>query len=284
MPNDPSQIGIRIQHKWLGLEAAFSPRATQLKNRGSTDYLGLHLFSYGRKMAINAYFLNYNGYYLANYKSFDTLYRIGVFPLYPVMNTVNWGGSFTYIFNHKKFSLRSSYFMNEIQKRSAGSFILNMAYNNFIISNPEGIVPGEVKSRFNANTLIRSGSFQSISFIPGYVHTFVAWKKLFFTIGTSLGPMLQIIRINNERVVNNDSRTGLNYRASGRSGIGYNGNQFYISIVAMSDNFVYQIRNDRSISTSISEGRLIVGYRFPVSGGFLAKLSGQLNKVPIRFH
>lgn len=46
-PNDPSAIGIRFQHKWLGLSIAYSPKRLQNKNKGNTSELDLHCFAYG---------------------------------------------------------------------------------------------------------------------------------------------------------------------------------------------------------------------------------------------
>jgi hypothetical protein len=281
-PNDPNQLGIRIQHKWLGIELAFSPKSTQLKNRGSTDYFGLHLFSYGRKLAFNGYYLNYEGYHLTNYKTFDTLNIIGRFPVYPMMNTTNWGGSLTYIFNHKKFSLRSVYFLNEIQKKSAGSFTLNMAYNNFSFSNPGGLVPNEVSKKFTASALIQSGQFQSVSLIPAYYHTFVAWKRFFFTLGAGLGPMLQLIQLSSN-IDNDEFLSGVSIRGNARSAFGYNGTSFYISVAGATDNFTYNMGQERRISTVISESRIILGYRLKATG-LLKKGSDLMEKVPIRYN
>lgn len=282
-PNDPNQLGIRLQHKWLGIELAFSPRSTQLKNRGNTDYFGLHLFSYGRKMAFDVYYLSYTGYHLTNYKAFDTLKSAGVFPTYPSMNTNNWGGSFTYIFNHKKFSLRSSYFSNEIQKKSAGSFTVNIAYNNFSFSNPGSIVPSEVQKLFNPSAVISMGRFKSVSLIPAYNHTLVAWKRFFFTIGLGVGPMVQFISLSKMTTEDDEFTTGISVRGNGRIAFGYNGKRFYITAAGASDNFNYNMGQERKISSLISESRITVGFRLGASG-ILKKVSELLDYIPIRYN
>ena len=68
--------------------------------------------------------------------------------------------------------------MNEIQRRSAGSFILGISVNALGIINPVNELPQLMLQSLPEEMLAR-GEFYGGSILPGYAHTFIL-RKLFF--------------------------------------------------------------------------------------------------------
>ncbi len=275
-PNDANTQGIRLQHKWLGIAVGYSPKSLQDEKRGTTEELDLHLFIYGKQNYFDIYYIGYTGFYIENYKKNDSLrLNYDSYPLLPNMKANGFGANYFYVFNHKKYSLRSSYLMNEIQRKSAGSFILGFSANALTVSNPIKEAP-----QLHLNTLpeerLVEGRFYSVSVLPGYAHTFVL-KKLFFTIAPTLGVVAQY-----QNFTNADNRVRVRntfaFRSIGRIALGYNSNRFYAAITGVNDSYNYQLAPKVQLNTQLSEARLIIGYRFKTKG-ITQKISNQMDKV-----
>lgn len=265
-PNDANTQGIRFQHKWLGIAFGYSPKQLQDGRRGTTEEMDLHLFMYGRRNYIDAYYIGYTGFYIENYKQNDSLNKnYNSFPLLPNMNANGFGVNYFYVFNHKKYSLRSSYLMNEIQRKSAGSFILGISVNSLGISNPINETPQLLAQTLPEEKLLK-GRFYGASVLPGYAHTFV-YKKIFFTIAPTLGFVTQ-----HQNFTNADNRTRvrntLALRSIGRIALGYNSNRFYAALTGVNDSYNYQLAPKVQLHTQLSEARVVVGYRFNTTSLF----------------
>lgn len=275
-PNDANTQGIRIQHKWLGIAFGYSPKQLQDEKRGTTKEMDLHLFMYGRRNYVDAYYIGYTGFYIENYKQNDSLRNnYTTYPLLPSMSANGFGVNYFYVFNHKKYSLRSSYLMNEIQRKSAGSFILGISANSLSITNPINETSQLPLQTLPEEKLVK-GRFYGASILPGYAHTFV-YKKLFFTLAPTIGIVAQ-----HQNFTNADDNTRvkntLALRSIGRIALGYNSERFFAAITGVNDTYNYQLAPRVQLHTQLSEARLVVGYRFYTTG-FLQKISNQMDKV-----
>jgi len=280
--NDIGGLGIRLQHKWLGLSLVYSPDQFQEPNKGKTSEFDLGVHMYGKKHIVDAFFIFYKGFYINNYKEVDSLRtRYNTYPILPEMRMRTVGLNYTYLFNHKKFSMRSSFLFNEIQKRSAGSALFNVSLSYLKLSNPDAIVPDELTLSFQNKDRIKSGAFYAASVMPGYAHTFVI-KRFFFTIAPSLGIMLQHHQFN----ADNNAQSNLlqiSGRGIARIAIGYNSNRFFIGMRSVADTYNYELNKNINLLLALGDARLHVGYRF-IPKGTLKAASNYMEKVPIRYY
>ncbi len=275
-PNDANTQGIRLQHKWLGIAFGYSPKSLQDETRGTTEEMDLHLFIYGKRNYFDVYYIGYTGFYIENYKKNDSLRKnFDSYPLLPNMRANGLGANYFYVFNHKKYSLRSSYLMNEIQRKSAGSFILGASVNSLSISNPLSESPQLLALTLSEERLV-NGMFYSASVLPGYAHTFIL-RKIFFTIAPTLGIVAQ-----HQNFTNADDkkrvRNTLAFRSVGRIALGYNSARFYAAITGVNDSYNYQLAPKVQLNTQLSEARLIIGYRFKTKG-IVQKISNQMDNI-----
>lgn len=221
-PNDVSAIGVRVQHKWLGVALTYSPKFIQPKEKGRTSEIDLHLYMYAKRHNIDAYYFNYSGLYIDNYRSNETLKSaFSSYPLLPEMKLTGAGVNYFYVVNHKKYSLRSSYLHNEIQKRSAGSFLMGASVNYLRFNNPSSILPNQLDSFSQPQEKLENGEFYVGSILPGYAHTFVL-KRLYFTIAPMIGVAFQYQDFNTENEPAPHKRFSASARSLARFGIGYN--------------------------------------------------------------
>jgi hypothetical protein len=276
-PNDVFNQGIKIQHKWFGLGIGFSPKKLQDDKRGSTDELDLHLYVYSKRQYLDAYFISYKGFYLENFKQNDTLKKYyNSFPLMPDLSIITTGLTYLHLFNHQKFSLRASFTQNEIQRKSAGSFVLGSSLNYMRMENSGNIIPKELRSIALADQQFVQVSFYDISILPGYAHTFV-YKRFYLTLVPMLGVALQYQNFStvDER---NPTRVSNGFRSLSKVSIGYNSDRFFCALTGTNDTYNYVLIPEVRLRTQISEARVIIGYRFNTTG-FIQKISNQMDKI-----
>lgn len=280
-PNDVSALGVRIQHKWLGVALTYSPKFLQPQKKGETTELDLHVYIYARRHNLDAYYFNYSGLYIDNYQSNAILKEAfkEEYPLLPDMRLEGAGINYFYVLNHKKYSLRSSYLHNEIQKKSAGSFLMGTSVNYLHFGNPSSILPNQLDSVSQPKEKLENGDFYVASVLPGYAHTFV-FRRIYFTIAPMIGVAFQYQNF----AVESESHTTRRFSASARSlarfGVGYNAERFYIGVTAVSDSYNYRLSKGVTVEMRVSDARLIVGYRF-APRGFVKKVSDKMDNLPI---
>ncbi len=264
-PNEAANIGIRLQHRWLGVAISYAPRNIQEDIRGRTDYMNLQLNSYGKKVGFDIYYTNYNGYYIENYKKFpelDSLYGHH-FPLRPDISTTALGANFYYIFNQKKYSYRSTFIQNERQKKSAGSFMLNGSVSYFNISGDSTIIHPNIKRHYEPAAQFKEGEFYSVSILPGYAHTFVAWQRFYFTFSAFVGIMGQYQSYGGGQNGYTE-RFVLLPRGLSKSGFGYNGKKFYTGFSSMIDTYDLPLSKKSRVTYVIGSISFFVGMRIAV--------------------
>lgn len=264
-PNESVNVGIRLMHKWLGLAFSVGLNNTQAERRGNTDYINFQLNSYGKKVGFDIYYSDYTGYYLENYKKFAELAEAygNRFPIRSDISTTTIGANTYYIFNHKKYSYRSTFVQNEIQKKSAGSLMLNASISYFRISGDSAIVPRRINSFYEEQTRFEDGNFHSVSLLPGYSHTLVLFKRFFITGALLLGVTGQYQEFSQE-----DESTQTRWvtlpRGMSRFGFGYNGNKFYAGLTSMADAYNLPLGNQSRLTYFIASGSIYFGMRLQV--------------------
>ncbi|MES2778805.1 MAG: DUF4421 family protein [Bacteroidota bacterium] len=265
-PNESIGIGLRMAHKWLILAVGYGPKNIQEKKRGSTDYLNITLNSYGKRFGFDAYYLAYTGYYISNpagIPNLGTFYGKD-FPILPDLSTLNVGCNVFYIFNNQKYSYRAPFVQNELQKRSAGSFILTASYSYYRLKSDTGIVPALAFSEIPPESRITEGSFNSISIMPGYSFTLVGFKRLFFTLSPSLGIMAQQQSYLIDNTPGTRSVIDVVPRAMSRFAFGYNGKRFYTGFTSIIDTYNVPLANKDFLMYTIGGGSFYIGYRITV--------------------
>lgn len=285
-PNDYASVGLRFMHKWFGVAVAYAPQNIQEKAKGTTSYTNVQLSGYGKKIGFDIYYLDYSGFYLFNSNQFDTLgLKKGDFLKRSDLSTLTFGANLYYIFNHKKFSYRSSFVQNEIQKHSAGSFMMNVSANYYSFRADSSIVPRMLEFNLSAAAGLKYGDFYNLCVMPGYGHTFVAAQRLFLTLSIFGGLNIQqqhyLADFKGQR--NEFDETVFIPRVMGRIGLGYNSNRFYCGIFTVGDTYNVPLGKAERMSYNIGSATLYLGYRFNVPKMLQNVSDGMDHVIPILF-
>jgi hypothetical protein len=278
-PNNQYSAGVRIHIFGIGLEVTTSiPFARKNAERyGETDVFDLAFNSVGEKWITEFGHHRYTGFYLK--PSWLALKRKeDVFPQRPDLEVKSTGLSTMYIFNHRRFSEAAPYLFTEHQANSSGSFLMGFTYAKFKISSPTAIISNEYQGHYETGADARFMDFESISFMPGYSHTFVH-KNFFLNLTAQAGPAHYWV---NFRPVGggNHYDIDINLAYAFRVGLGYNGDNFFYGIT-------YNARNSRSevletrFSASASTFRILAGLRIMEKGIFVKRLK-DLEKVILK--
>lgn len=282
-PNDYGAIGISVRLHWLGLAFGYAPKNLQEHFKGTTTYTNFKLSSYGKKIGFDLYYLDYSGFYLDNTKELLN----ANFPLRHYirqdLNTLNIGSNFYYIFNHKRYSYRSTFTQNEIQKHSAGSFMVNGSLNYFNIRADSSIVPKEIDvQKFSAEAKIKNGDFYNLSIMPGYGHTFVAFNYWFLTLSAYAGINFQQQHYTSElKDYKNEVFDQFEFipRGMARAGIGYNSPRFFAGINSVVDVYNLPLGKNEHISYSVGSASVYFGYHFNLPKA-ITKYTDKLKNFP----
>ena len=258
-------MGLGLTYKWFSLNVAFNFPFINNDDEiyGETSRFDFQSNVFAKKFSLNFFFQYYEGFYIANPQTFDPGWQNGdPYPVRDDVNSLAFGVSGFYIFNHKKFSYRAAFNFNERQKKSAGSFIVGGGVLNYRLrSDTSGLVPDEIFpdsiQAINFD-LVRLGSIFGMG---GYTHTFII-HNWYFNIGLNLGPGLSTTRIDLTNDVQLKNRTRVGLASDFRGSVGYNSEVFYVGLSWSTGAFIFNSSKDILITYSRSSVNFYVGYRF----------------------
>lgn len=266
-PNSNYKLGAGFHLFDLSIEATFSiPIAVRNQEiYGKTSSRDLQINMLTKSSGLDLYYQRYTGFY-KNDRARQPLPGDS-YPLRPDIETRNLGGSAFYVWNNKKFSIRSSYNFADRQVKSAGSFIIYGTINAFSVKGDSAIISANHRQDFGAGADFVDLRYTTFSIAPGYSYNLVL--KRFFVNGTlAIGPAHHWVHYRTEGgAEENDIVFNSSYTI--RVGTGYSGPRFFTGagFVLQSRVLTYQ---DIRFENSTSVFRLMVGYRFK-ERGFLQK-------------
>ena len=116
--NNPVNIGLGITWKHYTFSFSYGFDYLRDKKKGKTHSLEFQHHSYGQRIMYDIFLQQHEGLY-HDIENTDNKYT-----LHPDIQFDMYGGSLQYILNHKKFSARAAFNLNEKQVKSAGSFLI----------------------------------------------------------------------------------------------------------------------------------------------------------------
>jgi len=260
-PNGKTSIGLGFNYKWLGLGFGFSPGFMNTDNDiyGNTNRFDTQLNIYTQSFGVDAYFQYYNGFYLKNPDDFLE-WEQESFPLRSDMQSYSFGLS-TYFFTNKKhFSYKAAYKRNQIQKRSAGSFIYGAYFNANIAKTPDGFIPAVLPDSLSNYYSLDAFYTNSFGGSVGYTYTLVFLKRLYFnaSVVPAVGYRNSEFRYG-DQISKEDLE--LTFALTTRFALGYEGKHIYagLTLFSMIDSYKYE---SISISSSTGNVRFVIGKRF----------------------
>jgi hypothetical protein len=262
-PDRKVNLGIGISYKWFALDLAFNfgiGEQSNFENSKSTDFQGA-IFS--SKQYISGSYQYYYGYQYADFS--------GV-PKEDVPNnssrddirTMSTVIQYLFAFNYDKFSLKAPFIQNELQRKSAGSFLIGARFHLLNIDSDSSMVPSSAKDYFNEEIYLTSITGSSVIISVGYMYSFVFREHFYATLGLipGIGVNLGDFKSDIKQPFVAQVSTGW----STMNAIGYNSSRFFGGIQLIADNYSFKMKKDLILNQGHGKIKFHIGYRFG-SGG-----------------
>ncbi len=236
---------------------------------GKSKSTDLQINALTKSVGLDLYYQKYSGFYKD-----DERIKIpsGVsYPLRPDISTRNFGLSAFYVWNNKKFSIRSSYNYADRQVKGAGSFILYGTINSFSLAGDSAILSTSNQTEIGEGSDFKHLRYTTFSLAPGYSYNLVL-KRIYVNGTFAIGPAHHWVYYQPETgrghhdIVFNSSYTL-------RLAAGYSGHRFFTGAGFVLQSRVLKFKDIR-FENSTSVFRLVVGYRFKEKGFLKRKLLG----------
>lgn len=263
-PNNKFSFGMGMYIFELGIELAFAIplREQSIERFGESRSRDIGLNILAKRWGVDAFSQNYQGFYVT-----DANNRPASGEPYPQrrdIRTKNFGFTTYYLFNHQRFSLRSSFNYSERQLISKGSFILLGGLYTFRVSSDSSIVMENQQPFFGPEVDFTRLRYTTFGIAPGYSINLI-YKHFFLHTTLAIGPAHHWINYDLEGKPRTNHDITINSFFSGRLAVGYNGYRFFggISFVSQGSNLRF---GDVRFSHDNSVFKVLAGYRFDEFG------------------
>jgi hypothetical protein len=260
-PNTTLNLGVGASYKWATLNIAYGFGFLNPDDeKGKTQYLDLQFHGYSDKFALDFLGQFYKGFYLSPRGTSTT----GNLPqdryyIRPDMRINIIGGSYQYIFNHRRFSLRAPFLQTAWQKKSAGSFLAGVESYIGRIRSDSTITPVAVnKSAASLNET--KNNFFEFGVNAGYAYTLVIRKNFFLTGSASLS-----LDYGTNSLTKQEGKAqnwGISTNALTRLIGGYNSERWALSIIYINNGVQLQSTSEREMTLNTGNVRVSFVHRF----------------------
>ncbi len=256
-PNKTFSAGLGASYRFATLNLAFGILRPQ-ENRGKTRDIDIQVHNYGRKFTADLLLQTYKGFYLTDRRfSFpgDDYY------VRPDMAVNAFGGSFQYIFNHRKFSYRAVFQQTESQKKSAGSFLGGFEFYVGRFKGDSSLIP---KSAVVGGPpeIVNKMRFFEAGPNGGYAYTWVH-KNIFLMASASVSLNVSVNRFFGEDGSRNN--VGVSPNTFFRVATGYDARRWGVNVMLITTGLRFPAFDDRTFNMNSGRYHLNLIYRFEPS-------------------
>jgi hypothetical protein len=264
-PNNTASMGFGMYIFEVGVEVAFAIPINEEQKQifGESHSRDLQVNVLTKSWGVDLYFQKYSGFYKDDQRVKSAIDG----PNRADISTRNFGVAGFYVFNHREFSLRSSYNYSERQLKRRGSFILYGTINAFKADADSAMLSPAIRAGLGNGSDFEDITCTTLSVAPGYSYNYV-WRKFFINGTLTVGPAHHWVFYREE---DGTEHYDISFNATTylRLGVGYNSDRFFGGL-----GFVIQSRavtfEDIRFESASSTFRIMLGYRFKEKG-FLQK-------------
>lgn len=259
MPNYGINLGAGVAYKWFAVDLTFRIGIKGMDDFESSEFLDFQGRVFSSKQYLEGSLQYYFGHKINNIGGINV--PVGeIDRVRDDIRTINIGLSYLYAFNYDKFSLKAPFILNEVQRKSAGSFIFGASFDFFNMNADSSVIPSPLAEYFDEQLHLVDISTISLAANFGYMYTF-SWKERFFlTLG--LIPGLNF-NLGDSKAENRENfKWNVSYKIKAMNAIGYNGERFFTGIQLIGD--LNNVRLFKKGHTAFNYGhsKVFIGYRF----------------------
>ncbi len=260
-PNGNTNLGFGFNYKKFGLGIAFGLPRSEDRDRvyGKTQRFDVQGSMYGKKFGADGFFQAYKGYYNSNPKDFVD-WTNDAFPQLNTMRVLSVGLAAFYVFNSDRYSYRAAFVRDEMQKESAGSFLLGI-FGNFDESRTDsGFVPEEFPEDLRREIDVKEFQNLAMGISVGYAYNLIIKRRFIFGMALLPGFGYQRVTVKelNDNVKKEDQPAG---QLLTRIGLGYEHPSFYLGLTG-SVNLRSINLDPYDFNLATTQFRFVLGKRF----------------------
>ncbi len=249
-------VGIGLTYKILDADITFSLPKTRLleEDRENLDQFRFSLSYTGRKFAIRGLISDTKGMI-----SVDPMDR---FQSNADVHQYRISAQLTYIFNHQKYSYCAAMFQNELQRKTAGSFLLRLEPFYRGLGAGSGLVPPTYDKAATYGDQVGLKYLKAPGFLamPGYGVTITPFGERFFISPMIFGGTGLAFNFY-EGDLGEFTYTNVEWAAMAALNIGYNGDRTYLNLNITGDVNYTPLQPSYFTSSNLKIS-LTFGYRF----------------------
>lgn len=258
-PDRRLNLGVGLSYKWFAFDLAFNVGITEDSDFINSKYVDISGTIFSSKQFISASYQYYYGYQMSKIKGVEPE-EIPNSSIRDDIRTIHFGLQYFFAFNYDKFSLKSSFIHNEIQKKSAGSFVLGAGFGLYTISADSSIVPSSIQPNFDEAMHLTELNVTKASVGFGYMYTLILQKHFYVTLSLIPGLGLNLGDYKTEFRKPYDTHLFIGLKTM--NSIGYNSERMFGGIQFSSNFFRTSVEKKLNVHTGHGKAKIFIGYRF----------------------
>lgn len=259
LPNSWGSFGFGGSYRWFDLSlgiASFGKKDESIY--GKTTKLDIQSHIYLRSYMIDLFLQSYKSFYSESYYITNDSQKVY---LRPDIGLTQIGGSLYRILKSDKFSPKAAFSASEIQKRSAGTWVLGGKINIFGLLSDSSFTSTLLDTIFKSDFRFNSFVALMIGLQGGYLHNFKLknWI-LHISFMAGLANQMQNKKLSSQpdkNYVHTTTGITINFRFATT----YSKNRYYFILAAISDDYKYPLSNQIRLSHQFGRIDIVVGYR-----------------------
>lgn len=267
-PNNRYNIGIGINSRYVSfiLNTGIAVNKSNNDIKGKTKYSDYQFNVYGKKSIVDLSLQTYKGFYVENANDFEHYRDTQTLPyeMRPDVSVSALSLNHYYVFNHKRFSYRSSFAFTERQKKSAGSILLGSYLALFDVHAKSSLVSNSFAPYFDTTADIRNAGIINFGLNLGYTYTMIMKKNYYATLSYVQG--LGISKTATTRINNSKYQGGFRFssKQNVRVAVGYNSANFFCGTMGIFDFYYFDDKTRSDFNYTSGKFRIFAGYRFSI--------------------
>ena len=263
-PNTKTNLGVGATYRAFNISIGYGfDFINEKAEKGTTKYIDLQTRLYGVKWGVDLFGQFYKGYHIFP-KGFGINDK-DLFYIRPDLRVREIGVSAFHIYNNKKFSYRAAFLQSELQKKSAGSFLLggSIVFGN--INADSAFVPSLLANEYPQKDvhLLR---YVEMGPGAGYSYTFVYKEHWYLSATSTLSLNFGLVQETSPTATFHSNHIAPNIIL--RIGTGYNSDTWNFNFAWVSNRTAIEgIYHKAGYNVNTGTYRFSVGKRFKPNKG-----------------
>jgi len=267
-PNISTKVGVASFYKWYGMGVSVrnpvSPH--EFVEKGESSIIDVRVNGYGRALALELSYQDYNGLYLKNTE--DALGSLLPGEVYYKRSDITldaYGAILYYIPNYKRHSIRASYIQTEKQLKSSGSPMIVPSFLYVNLNADSSLIPKKYAEQHDIpeDEKILRGDFYTMGLSLGYSYTLIFFRDFYVNLSMIPGVFQRSRKFETRHDSNKDR--DLTVLWLGRGAVGYDSEYFFVGAGGV---FGYNNapfpEGNLSYNFALNQFRVWIGTRFRV--------------------